>query len=188
LAVLALLPIGPVDEGALQAVEAAVRGSLGLEVRKMAAIPLPEYTLDARRGQVESTALMSSVRKLLPPEAERILAVTEADLFIPMLSYVFGQAQLGGQAALISLARLRQEFYELPPNPMLLAARAIKEALHELGHTCGLVHCEDAACTMSLSTSIRQVDAKSGGFCPSCRALMREGGPASDDAGGEEGP
>ena len=107
-----------------------------------------------------------------------MLGVTEVDLFIPMLSYIFGQAQLGGRAAIISTARLRQEFYDLPADGAILVERARKEALHELGHTFGLVHCEDRGCAMSLSTNIRQVDLKNPSYCGACRALLREGGVA----------
>ena len=85
-----------------------------------------------------------------------------------MLSFLFGQAQLDGAAAIVSIARLRQEFYGLPGDEGLLLARARKEALHELGHTFGLVHCPDPLCAMSLSTSLPQVDAKRDEYCESC--------------------
>jgi archaemetzincin len=112
--------------------------------------------------------------KQCPADAVRVLAITEKDLFIPMLSFVFGQAQLQGQMAIVSLARLRQEFYELPANRALFLARALKETVHELGHTFGLTHCLDRKCPMSLSTSIQQVDGKTDEFCESCKILLRE--------------
>jgi archaemetzincin len=84
---------------------------------------------------------------------------------------VFGQAQLNGTAAVISLARLRQEFYGMPPNPALLAARARKEALHECGHMLGLVHCADRGCVMSLATGIRALDGKGAAFCAACSPI-----------------
>jgi archaemetzincin len=92
-----------------------------------------------------------------------------------MLSFVFGQAQVGGHAALVSLARLRQEFYRLPEDVELLAERIQKEVLHELGHTLSLIHCQDPSCVMSLATGVRQVDQKAIQYCDSCRALI---GPA----------
>ncbi len=70
-----------------------------------------------------------------------MLALTGRDLFVPVLTFVFGQAQLGGRVAVVSLARLRQEFYGMAPNGEILMERAVKEALHETGHTFGLVHC-----------------------------------------------
>ena len=90
-----------------------------------------------------------------------------------LLQIVF-QAQLAGEAALVSLARLRPEFHGLPPDASRLAERAARETLHELGHTCGLVPCADPRCAMSLSLSVRQVDAKAGGYCDGCAALLED--------------
>ena len=94
------------------------------------------------------------------------------DLAIPVLTFLFGQAQLDGPVALLSLCRLRQEFYGLPADEALLRERAAKETLHELGHTFGLTHCSDMRCSMSLSTDIALVDAKGGRYCPRCGAHL----------------
>jgi archaemetzincin len=95
-------------------------------------------------------------------------------LFIPIFTFVFGEAQLGGRAALVSVRRLRQEFYGLAPDKAMLYARAEKEVLHELGHTLGLVHCRSFECVMRFSNSIEEVDLKSSDFCESCGALARK--------------
>jgi archaemetzincin len=91
-----------------------------------------------------------------------------------MLSFVFGQAQLNGPGAVVSLARLGQEFYGLPANPTLLISRSVKEALHEIGHTFGLTHCSDIRCPMSLSNNVRQVDMKGEELCKSCTIVLEE--------------
>ena len=103
------------------------------------------------------------------PDACKLLAVTERDLFIPVLTFVFGQAQLGGRVGVVSLARLRQEFYGLPPDREIFLERAYKEALHETGHLFGLVHCADRSCAMSLATNVRQIDRKTAAFCAPAR-------------------
>ncbi len=105
-----------------------------------------------------------------------MLGVTEQDLFIPMLTFLYGQAQLGGRAAIVSLARLRQEFYGLATDDPLLRLRASKEALHEVGHTFGLVHCRDERCVMAASTGIERVDSKRGEFCRPCAILLGRSG------------
>ncbi len=169
-----LISLGPVDEGVLAAIEVCLENSLDLETQRGPAWPEPEFALDRQRGQYSSVPIMQKLVAARPPNVARLLAVTEKDLFIPMLSFIFGQAQLQGSVAIISLARLHQEFYGLPSNPVLFLTRAIKETLHEMGHTFGLIHCLDPLCPMALSTNIRQVDAKTDRYCPGCRTFIRE--------------
>jgi archaemetzincin len=169
-----LLPFGQVEDGVLETLEGTVAETLHLAAKRLPPLPAPLFAYDASRRQFDSTRILKEALPRIGAGALRLLAVTEADLFIPMLTFVFGQAQLGGPAALISTARLRQEFYGLPPDPPLLRRRAAKEALHELGHSFGLVHCLDLSCVLSLSSDIGQVDTKNGTFCPGCRDLLRE--------------
>ena len=136
------------------------------------ALPLPAECLVASRQQYSSVELLRRLAAAAPRDTERILGVTEGDLSIPMLTFLFGQAQLDGKVALVSLCRLRQEFYQLPSDAGLLRERAVKEALHEMGHTFGLTHCPDAGCPMSLSTDIELVDAKGERYCPRCGAHL----------------
>ena len=117
-----------------------------------------------------------------PARATKLLVLTEHDLFIPMLSFVYGQAQLDGAVALMSLARLRQEFYGLPANRALFLWRVRKEALHEIGHAYGLTHCNETVCALRLSTNIQQLDLKGGDFCASCAILLRDAVAAAHNA------
>jgi archaemetzincin len=141
-------------------------------VREM---PLPglDFAFDAGRRQHGSIPVLEMLSRLCPADAWKLLAVTERDLFIPVLTFVFGHAQLGGRAAVVSLARLRQEFYGLAPDRDLFLERARKEALHETGHMFGLVHCADRSCAMSLATNVRQIDEKHAAFCAPCAARLR---------------
>jgi archaemetzincin len=117
---------------------------------------------------------MQQLQSQVRGDGSRLLGLIGRDLYLPMLSFVFGHAQLEGPVALVSLARLRQEFYGLRPDPDRLRQRAETEVAHELGHTFGLRHCEDSRCCMSLSTSIEEVDGKQPGFCRSCRVRLRQ--------------
>ncbi len=141
-------------------------------VRQQAWIPDGAY--DRQRGQYNAPLVLRSVLEGAASEPPKLLAVTGGDLFIPMLSFVYGQAQLGGRAAVVSIARLRQEYYGLPANAALLAGRARKEAVHETGHLFGLVHCEAPDCAMRLSTNIRQLDMKGDRLCSGCAAMLME--------------
>lgn len=169
-----LAPIGTVDDDILAALETSLWHAFGFEVRRMKPFGDPSYAFDWQRNQYSSTMILRELVRQCPPDAVRLLAVTEFDLFIPMLSFIYGQAQLEGRVSIVSLARLRQEFYTLPANRILALARLLKEALHELGHTFGLTHCIEKGCPMSLATNIHHLDLKGSDFCKSCSILVRE--------------
>lgn len=172
---------GEVDPHVVAEVAEAVTRMFGVEVEPKPEAIDPAPGWDERRRQYNSSLLLRSVAQAQQGGGSKSLALTEVDLFIPMLSFIYGQAQLDGPAAIVSLARLRPEFYGFPPDERLLAVRARKEALHELGHTLGLVHCPDIRCVMSLATNIRQVDLKSGDYCHLCRTLLVERGVVCGD-------
>jgi len=161
-----------VERESFHAVRDCVAAEFAAPVQEL---PLPgvEFAYDGARNQYASMAVLEMLARVCPGDALKLLAVTGHDLFIPVLTFVFGHAQLGGRVAVISLARLRQEFYGLEPDVETLRERACKEALHETGHLFGLVHCGDRSCAMSLSTNIRQVDSKRAAYCGTCAALLR---------------
>ena len=126
---------------------------------------------NAARGQYDSRCLLRQLAAL--SHGQWILGLTSVDLFVPVLTFVIGEAMLDGPAALVSTYRLREELYGLPANAPLLAERLQKEAVHELGHCHGLVHCMDSRCVMYGSASVESVDLKSDRFCDSCSAALR---------------
>lgn len=180
---IAVVAIGPPDDEALASVADVVAGAFGRDVERLAPLAEPAGAFDASRGQWSAPEMLKALLAARPPGAERILGVTARDLFIPVLSFVFGQAQMDGPAAVVSLARLSQAFSGFPEDRPLLFARARKEAVHELGHTFGLVHCTDTSCPMSLSTGVVQVDRKAESFCAGCAALVKERTPAAPPEG-----
>ena len=119
---------------------------------------------DERRGQHYSTAILQRLEQVADPNA-RVLAVTACDLYVPVLTFVFGEAQLEGNCAVVSTARLREEFYGMPPRQDVLRERLVKEAAHELGHTFGLRHCADWSCVMASSHGVERLDVKGAEFC-----------------------
>lgn len=163
-----LKPVGVVEDEVLAVISAAIVERYPVEVRVSDPLPDPVAAYDPRRQQYSSVVMLKTLVGSGRPDALRVIGITGRDLFIPMLSFVFGQAQLNGRIALVSIARLNQEFYGLPPNRAVLLDRAVKETMHELGHTFGLVHCPDGNCPMSLSTTVRQVDTKGPDYCAAC--------------------
>jgi archaemetzincin len=171
---LSVVQVGPLGEELLRAVEGCLRAAFGLEVLRLPPLPEPREAFDAERGQYGAIPILHRLVAACPPEAVRLLGITECDLFIPMLSFIFGQAQLSGRVALLSVARLRQEFYGLPGDPGITRERTLKETLHEVGHTFGLLHCLEKVCPMALSTTIQHLDGKGAAYCPSCAIMLRE--------------
>lgn len=133
----------------------------------------PDVAYDVSRGQHNSRVLLAHLLRETSPDTARVLGVAGVDLFIPVLTFVFGEAQLDGPAAVVSSHRLDNERYGLPADPERLFERLVKEAVHELGHTYGLLHCTRDQCVMGASRNVDEVDLKSDRFCPSCAAAVR---------------
>ena len=173
---------GAVDEEAVAFAASSLASALSVATALLGPLPEPSYAYDGSRGQYSSTLILLDAVARRPAEVAKVLVLTEHDLFIPMLSFVFGQAQVDGPVAVMSLARLRQEFYGVRGDRALLLQRVRKEALHEIAHTYGLTHCSDPSCTLSLSTDIRQLDRKGGDFCAGCAILVRDAVAAGHDS------
>ena len=120
------------------------------------------------RGQYFSTQIIAEAIKLTDEFNGKIILLTDVDLFVPVLTFVFGEAQLNGKHSILSVCRLHEEFYSGISNENLLFERTIKEALHELGHCYGLRHCIDWDCVMHSSPGIEEVDIKGNTFCRKC--------------------
>ncbi len=172
---LSLVPVGNVARSQMEVLAEGLAPALGVAC-SVSGDPLDiDFAYDALRGQYHSTAVLKRLRKTFAVESWRLLGVTEVDLFIPILTFVFGEAQLGpanGSVAVVSTHRLRQEFYGLPADGALCADRLLKESLHEIGHTLGLRHCNDYRCVMSSSPAVENIDLKGAQFCPTCAARV----------------
>jgi len=161
------LGLGPSPDGLLEAVRGHVEHVFGLGAVLWDAPARPSHAFDPRRGQHSSTRLLEWLLERGPSEARKLLGITDVDLFIPILTFVFGEAQLAGRASIVSTARLAPDGVARDGD-RLLTARLAKEAAHEVGHSFGLVHCDDRRCVMSRSASLIDVDVKGGGLCHDC--------------------
>lgn len=165
-----ILPIGPAPSAVLERLGERLGEIFDASVSVLGEVPLPSRTYNAQRGQHLGTELL----RRIPGARGRaiVLGVTEADLYAEGLNFVFGQADPRGGVAVISLARLRQEFYGGQPEEELFLERALKEAVHETGHLLGLRHCPDVRCVMHFSNSLPDTDRKGAAFCPACKAAL----------------
>lgn len=167
-----IVPIDDVDGELLEYLALTLPGSFAVPGVVLAETLDPRPSYNATRRQYHSTDLLARLRKFNNGEGQKILGVTEVDLFIPIFTFVFGEAQVGGSLALMSTHRLGQQFYGLPEDRELLFIRAEKEATHELGHAFGLPHCRSFDCVMRFSNSVEEVDLKDCKFCQLCEAKL----------------
>jgi len=169
---ISLLPIGRVDHALLEPLAESLTRSLRVACSIQPDGLEPEFAFNPLRRQYHSTEILKKILQKPAGEAAKVLGVTEMDLYIPVLTFVFGEAQLADGGAVVSTHRLRQEFYGLPTDRDLLHQRLLKEALHELGHTYGLRHCPDYSCVMSASNGVERIDLKQAEFCDNCAQLV----------------
>lgn len=173
-----LQPLGDAEPDVLESICPTLHKAFGVAVR-VRGTPFPiDQFYDEHRAQFNSTAILHQLSNLFsPPPAEAnfhlnndvcVIGVTQQDLFIPILTYVFGEAKLGGDVAVVSYHRFRNELYGLSPNRKLVVERLRKVAIHELGHTLGLVHCTLQHCVMHAASYVEELDLKGHEFCSSC--------------------
>ena len=169
-----LIPLGPVDQKILRHLKITLPGILPLPVQLLKARPIPPQTYHIVREQYNSTQLLEYLAQDLPPGMFKVLGVTGVDLYIPILTYVFGEAQVGGTAALISVYRLEQGAAGQLAPPPVFWPRIVKSGLHELGHTCNLKHCRQPDCIMQFSGNLEKLDQKNPHFCDYCRIMLND--------------
>lgn len=171
---LGLVALGPVDPEIVRQMRTAIAKILGIPVRVLRPLALPEKTFHIVRGQYHSTQILEYLLSEHKSGAFRILGVTAVDLYIPILTFVFGEAQLDGLAAVISLFRPRGDADGTHPPPGVLLNRLIKLGIHELGHTFGLGHCRQENCLMGFSANLEKLDQKNLILCRYCQVLLAD--------------
>jgi archaemetzincin len=167
-----ILPIGDIDKGLLEYLKSNLADIFPGEVRILGSQRLPSGAYNSRRRQYHSTTILEKLGRLKPDDCQRLLGIIDVDLYVPDLNFVFGEADPGQGNCIISLTRLRQSYYGYPEDEALFKKRALKEAVHELGHTWGLGHCRDSRCVMYFSNSLLDTDNKGFEFCSRCRARV----------------
>lgn len=174
MSIISLQPFGDVDFSILCYLREELSKKLSAECRIGKRVNLPEKAFDPSRKQYRSTMFLDQLKTLLPGKALKGLAVVDVDLYVPRLNFVFGEAEVEGKHAVISLFRLHPQYYGQPQDIEIYQKRILKEAVHELGHTFGLGHCSDPRCVMHFSNSIEDTDRKRESFCSNCLDYLVE--------------
>jgi len=168
-----LSPIGDIASSWLLSIQDSISRTFGFSTQTKSLLSDISFAYDLNRNQYHSTDILRHLSSLLPNDAIRILAVTDVDLFIPILTYVYGEAQLGGISAILSIHRLTESIRSLHPEKVI-QERISKEAIHEIGHTFNLKHCQDPSCIMHYCRGINDVDHKTDQLCRYCRILLSD--------------
>ena len=167
-----VMPFAGAESLALEAMARRVAALTSRPVRLADPLRCAESAYDPSRDQYNSRRLLQLLHEARPAHAERIVGVASVDLFIPVLTFVFGEAQLDGRAAVVSSLRLDNRFYGLPADAARLETRVVTEVVHELGHTFGLRHCGVPRCVMNRSTYVEEIDLKDERFCARCASSI----------------
>ena len=149
-----------------------IEAVFGIPAYPSRADPDLRHAYDSGRGQYNSTTLITTMTAAPIASGGKAVLLVDVDLFVPVLTHVFGEAQFEGTAAIVSTHRLADQFYGLPARPGILARRIEKELIHELGHTFGLYHCHQFECVMRSSTYVGEIDLKRATPCPECSARL----------------
>ncbi len=162
-----IVPFGEVEHEVKELIKKKLNEAFGRGVSESGKEGLPDYAFDSMRDQYLSIRIINRLEEETDfKRFEKVLGIIDADLFVPGFRFIFGQA--GKKAAVIALERLHERFWGLPENRALYLRRAAIEAVHELGHSYGLAHCENARCVMYFSNTIDDTDRKGADFCGEC--------------------
>jgi archaemetzincin len=165
-----LISFGFFEKRLLEMVMGEVEHEFDIPVRtREGFLDLSEF-YDAARKQYNGNLLLAEIDARFGADTLKTLGVFNVDLFIPIFTYIFGQAYLNGRTGIASIYRLKNERYGLKSNQGLFLNRIRKEVIHELGHSLGLIHCSNTMCVMRSSTYVEDIDQKSHHLCPQCRA------------------
>jgi archaemetzincin len=171
---LQLLPLGAVDARLLDWLRQALQEKFQVQAEILAPALDISFALHSERQQYHSSEILAAMQSYKQRDTWKLLGISGQDLYIPILTFVFGEAQVGGTAAIVSYHRLRQDFYGLPEDLDVLANRLLIESVHELGHTLHLKHCDDYRCAMAPSHAVEWIDLKDSGYCESCLSRVLE--------------
>jgi len=166
--------IGEVDEFILKVIAAHITGYLNFKTQLLTPFEEPVYAYNYSRLQYDAGKILSNFEAVPFKPCEKVIGVLNCDIFLPVFTHVFGEARQSGTHALVSLYRLESIPGTKDHSHPLLAERAAKVALHELGHLFNLFHCQDEYCIMHFSGDLTCLDKISFHFCRSCSYTFKK--------------
>ena len=168
-----LVSYGQFEKSFLEKIAVSVKERFGYETDISARYADLARFYDPARRQYDGNQLLKLIHAEYSDQHIKTIGLFRVDLFIPILTYIIGQALYKGNAGVVSLYRLKNELYGIKRDDQLLFERFKKEVIHELGHTFGLTHCFSPSCVMRSSTYIEDVDQKNSTFCFKCYEKLK---------------
>lgn len=168
-----LIPFLLIDNTLLNYLQKELSKTFEIPVVIKEPLSLPKEGYSPKRNQYEGKVFIERLKKL-GYKKKIVLGICDVDLYVSGLNFIFGLASPLEKVAIISLTRLKEEFYNREEKKELFFLRSLKEATHEIGHLFYLEHCKDKKCVMFFSNSLLDTDRKSPNFCPSCLKKLKE--------------
>ena len=168
-----LIPMGQIDRNVMEDIKNRILDympmSIKVEIDQQKESPQVAY--DPSRRQYNAEAILDEIAQhsTIDTTTERALIITDADLYTPYSDFVLGVADSKKGICIISLARLKNEFYGLKQDNKLFIERSLKEAIYEFGISRGLSNCPDTRCVMHFSNNLTDIDKKKNTFCRKCK-------------------
>ena len=167
-----LLPVGKISSELIEEIANFIQERITVDVKIKDKLTLG-VKMDETRGQYNAIHILEILLNFFEPD--KLLGVCDVDIFVPGMNFVFGVVNgIGGEVGIVSITRLRQEFYGLPEDLEIFKSRVRKEVLHELGHLIGLSHCPDPSCVMHFSNSLMDTDYKKDKLCDICNEKIKQ--------------
>jgi archaemetzincin len=171
--IILISPVGELGQELVEAVAAEIERVFGFATETDRILEDIDFALDQNRQQYHSTLILEQLAAGTPKHCLKTLAIAQVDLFIPILTHVYGEAQLGGTACVVSTFRLNESRSGTNIAPKYVG-RIVKEAIHELGHTFNLRHCPEHTCIMHYCRNEEDVDRKSDELCRYCKIMLED--------------
>ncbi len=171
--IILISPVGDLSAELIEAITGEIQRVFGFSTAIDCVLQDLSFALDQNRHQHHSTMILEQLAANTPPRAIRVVGIAQVDLFIPILTHVYGEAQLGGTACIVSTFRLNEGRSGMNISRKYID-RIVKETIHELGHTFNLRHCPEDTCIMHYCRNEEDVDRKSDQLCRYCKVMLED--------------
>lgn len=167
-----VVPLGDVDFMMINRLATSIGPVFGRSVDILKGMKLPEESYNVIRNQYYSSIIFSKLERIKANPRELVLGVCEEDIYLPDEAYVLGHSDPVLGTTVISLFRIRQEFYGLPEDEMKVYSRLFKQAVHQLSLLFNISACKNPKCVNYYSQEMFDIDNKSIKLCDICKRKL----------------